>query len=53
MKKLSSLNLGKGLKREEMKAIKGGQMRDTYECTCPNGTNPTVPDASFCEAWCE
>jgi natural product precursor len=52
MKKLSSLNLGKGVKREEMKAIQGGYMNKPYVCTCSNGTTEEVQSKQYCSFQC-
>lgn len=34
MKKLNSLNLGKGLTRNEMKVVGGGTVAPTFKCYC-------------------
>ena len=44
MKNLNALNLGKSLKRDEMKNIMGGTV--AYDCTC--GTNPPQKNVQKC-----
>ncbi|MDX6187830.1 hypothetical protein SGQ83_00570 [Flavobacterium sp. Fl-318] len=51
MKKLNALNLGKGLNREEMRAISGGiDFESGGYCTC--GTKPAVLTRCGCVAFC-
>lgn len=50
MKKLNALNLGKSLKREEMKSISGGKYAAGV-CTC--GTHaPSSPTHCGCASFC-
>lgn len=52
MKKLNALNLGKSLKREEMKTISGGKViANDPACTC--GTKKPVLTFCDCMSFCE
>ena len=42
MKKLSKLNLDKGLNRNEMKSINGGGCSNWQDCLCMGPTGPYI-----------
>lgn len=53
MKKLSALNLGKGLKREELKNIKGGFIPARFDCYCEDGSHAgSVSTHAECRRLC-